>query len=324
MSEITNDGKNGGITKGKRHNKGGIKAIVVDTGQLVELEGGEVIINREASRKHCKQLSIINQSAGNGVPIPCDDISEIQNSYELGGQLSLFDEAVIDITVDPKNLEPAELEQRIISISKKYSDEFEPILKYQKEEIEQQRQALLIWIKKPENNVKVIIAFSGGKDSVAMVLRCIYEFKIPKSQIELWHHDVDGDGEDIFDWKCTKSYCKAFAKEMGIPILFSYSGGGIMKEVLRGVGTNEKRIPYDPPRYRQNTTTDSAGNIFVKEGSEIFKTDVPETRQPMYFQIDEGGEFFKADPRELKKDFAAKGKFPAVVNTKFSRILAMN
>lgn len=321
MTDKTNDGKKGGITKGKRHSQGGIKAVVVDTGQLVELEGGEVIINREASRKHCKQLSLINQSAGGGVPIPCDDITEIQGNFEQGGQLSLFDDFNVESDIDPKELQPAKIEKRISEIANKYSDEFEPILKFKKEEIEQQRLALLSWIKNPANKVKVIIAFSGGKDSVAMVLRSIFEWKIPREQIELWHHDVDGDGEDIFDWKCTKSYCKAFAKAMGVPILFSYSGGGIMREVLRGVGTDEKRIPYDPPRYQQIKTKDENGNEIIKQGAELFKTDQPETRQPIYFQVEPDGEFMKSEPRAYKGnwaqdtgDFKVKGKFPAVVS----------
>jgi acyl-coenzyme A synthetase/AMP-(fatty) acid ligase len=69
MAEKTNNGKKGGWLVGKRHYSkdgkplGGIKAIVTDAGgKPVELEGGEVIINREASRKHWKELSRINQS----------------------------------------------------------------------------------------------------------------------------------------------------------------------------------------------------------------------------------------------------------------------
>ena len=62
----TSDGKKGGLLKGKPHNDskgnpvGGIKAVVSDTKQMVELEGGEVIINKEASKKHWKELSKIN------------------------------------------------------------------------------------------------------------------------------------------------------------------------------------------------------------------------------------------------------------------------
>jgi hypothetical protein len=93
----TSNGKNGGLLKGKRHYDkngkplGGIKAIVTDTGQAVELEGGEVIINREASKKYWKELSKINQSAGGGVPIlPPDSVEANTDEYKLGGRTIEF------------------------------------------------------------------------------------------------------------------------------------------------------------------------------------------------------------------------------------------
>jgi len=76
QKKITNNGKKGGMLKGKPHydkqgnSVGGIKAVVTDAGgKPVELEGGEVIINKEASKKYWRELSKINQSAGNGVAI---------------------------------------------------------------------------------------------------------------------------------------------------------------------------------------------------------------------------------------------------------------
>lgn len=78
----------------------------------------------------------------------------------------------------------------------------------------------------------ILVAFSGGKDSVAMVLHLL-EIGIPKSRIVLHHHDVDGQGERLFDWECTDSYCRAFAKKMELPILFSYRKGGISREIYR-------------------------------------------------------------------------------------------
>ncbi len=85
----TSDGKKGGLFVGKSHDKGGIPAIVVDTGQLIEVEGGEAIINQEATKKFWKELSEINQSAGDGNPIPppqsfSDDVSK----YNNGGKIS--------------------------------------------------------------------------------------------------------------------------------------------------------------------------------------------------------------------------------------------
>ena len=100
MSKIqtkkTNSGLEGGNLVGKPHeNKsgksvGGIKAVVTDNnGQPVELEGGEVIINKEASKRHWKELSRINQSAGNGVAIgpPVDPHEADPDEYKTGGKI---------------------------------------------------------------------------------------------------------------------------------------------------------------------------------------------------------------------------------------------
>lgn len=85
----TNNGKKGGLLNGKPHSKGGIKAVVTDSNQMVELEGGEVIINKEASKKHWKELSRINQSAGGGVPIlPPNESDADPDEYGKGGTIT--------------------------------------------------------------------------------------------------------------------------------------------------------------------------------------------------------------------------------------------
>jgi 3'-phosphoadenosine 5'-phosphosulfate sulfotransferase (PAPS reductase)/FAD synthetase len=127
------------------------------------------------------------------------------------------------------------------------------------------------WILDPANNVSTIIAFSGGKDSIAMVLKAL-DMGIPKERIELWHHDIDGEGEDLFDWKCTKSYCIAFAKAFGVKILFSYRKGGIVREI-----------------YKNN-----------------------ELSQPVFFQKEMGGEFFTWTPKDNPEFYNTRLKFPSV------------
>lgn len=77
-----------------------------------------------------------------------------------------------------------------------------------------------------------IVAFSGGKDSVAMVLHLL-EIGVPKDKIHLHHHDVDGGGENLWDWGGTTSYCEAFADALGLELFFSYRKGGIDQEMLR-------------------------------------------------------------------------------------------
>jgi hypothetical protein len=93
---VTTNGKKGGNLIGKPHrNKdgksvGGIKAIVTDANSRpVELEGGEVIINKEASKLHWEELSRINQSAGGGVPInkPRDPHIDNSTDFESGGKI---------------------------------------------------------------------------------------------------------------------------------------------------------------------------------------------------------------------------------------------
>jgi 3'-phosphoadenosine 5'-phosphosulfate sulfotransferase (PAPS reductase)/FAD synthetase len=84
-----------------------------------------------------------------------------------------------------------------------------------------------------KNNLPIIVAFSGGKDSVAMVLYLL-ELGIPKERIHLHHHDVDGNSyRPIFDWECTKDYCRAFAQAFGLKLFISYREGGIYREINR-------------------------------------------------------------------------------------------
>ena len=78
-----------------------------------------------------------------------------------------------------------------------------------------------------------VVAFSGGKDSLACLLHLL-ELGIPKSKIELWHHRIDGAESDLlFDWICTDDYIKKIGEAMRIPVYFSWREGGLEKEMLR-------------------------------------------------------------------------------------------
>lgn len=137
-------------------------------------------------------------------------------------------------------------------------------------DFEEKRKKVIEWI--IGEKVNVLIAFSGGKDSVAMALYLHQELKIPKERIELWHHEVDGRGEALFDWPCTKSYCLAFVKAFGFKLLFSYREGGIVREI-----------------FRKN-----------------------ETMQDVYFQDKADGEFLLAESQKKDRFFNTRLKFPAV------------
>lgn len=84
----------------------------------------------------------------------------------------------------------------------------------------------------PARDTKYLVCFSGGKDSIDMVLYLL-ELGVAKENIILHHHEVDGRGEPLFDWKVTTQYCRAFAQALGLTILFSYREGGIVREMFR-------------------------------------------------------------------------------------------
>lgn len=123
----------------------------------------------------------------------------------------------------------------------------------------------------PTKKTRFIVAFSGGKDSIAMVLHLL-ECGINKWDIELHHHEVDGRGKNVFDWKCTTSYCQAFADAFDLPIYFSYRNGGIVREMLRQ----------------------------------------KETTQDVYFQREVGGEFICLPAKQEERFLTTRLKFPAI------------
>lgn len=97
----TNNGRKGGLLKGKSHLKGGIKAIITDTNKPVELENNEVIIKASAVLDPTVKtligtnqqiLSKINTQAG-GVPIvkPIDGVAKKE-----GGTISATRHLLID------------------------------------------------------------------------------------------------------------------------------------------------------------------------------------------------------------------------------------
>ena len=89
----------GGITKGKSHKEGGIPMVVKSTGQNVELEGGEGVVNKTNmadTKLHdfegkkmtkCEIASEINSDGGNGVEIDCDGITGKKYKHEDGGRI---------------------------------------------------------------------------------------------------------------------------------------------------------------------------------------------------------------------------------------------
>lgn len=84
---------------------------------------------------------------------------------------------------------------------------------------------------------RIIVACSGGKDSIATLLHLL-DCGAPVDRMELWHHDVDGQGEAFMDWPSTTPYVHALASHFGLPCYLSWREGGLKGEILReGVPT---------------------------------------------------------------------------------------
>ncbi len=79
----------------------------------------------------------------------------------------------------------------------------------------------------------IIVCFSGGKDSIACLLRLL-DLGVDRRKIELWHHDVDGaEGSHLMDWLFMHDYVRKFGEMMNIPIYFSWLEGGFEGEMLK-------------------------------------------------------------------------------------------
>ena len=81
---------------------------------------------------------------------------------------------------------------------------------------------------------RVLVAFSGGKDSLAALLHLL-DLGVPPERIELHHHDVDG-GEAFMDWPCTPAYVRALGAAFGVQTYFSWRAGGFAAQLGRDGG----------------------------------------------------------------------------------------
>lgn len=91
------------------------------------------------------------------------------------------------------------------------------------------------WTPDLDSYDRIVIFYSGGKDSAACLLHLL-ELGVPPHKIELHHHSVDGleeSGDGMFDWPVTHSYVEAVGRAFGIPVFMSYREGGIERESLR-------------------------------------------------------------------------------------------
>lgn len=80
---------------------------------------------------------------------------------------------------------------------------------------------------------RIIVLFSGGKDSLACVLDLL-DRGVPREKIELWHHDIDGGHPTRkMDWPVTQNYVRAIAEYLGLTLRTSWRVNGFWGEVYR-------------------------------------------------------------------------------------------
>jgi 3'-phosphoadenosine 5'-phosphosulfate sulfotransferase (PAPS reductase)/FAD synthetase len=84
----------------------------------------------------------------------------------------------------------------------------------------------------------IVVALSGGKDSVACLLEVIRrcdELGVPRSRIEAWHQCVDGapGSESVWDWPVTDAYCAALCRVLGVTFRRQWRDGGLTAELAR-------------------------------------------------------------------------------------------
>jgi len=83
---------------------------------------------------------------------------------------------------------------------------------------------------------KILVQFSGGKDSLMMLLRLL-SLGVDKKKIQLWHQCIDGKGdgltEHFMDWPSTEGYVKAIAEYFQVPLIWSWRERGFHGELFR-------------------------------------------------------------------------------------------
>ncbi len=91
---------------------------------------------------------------------------------------------------------------------------------------------------------RVVVAFSGGKDSLAALLH-LFDLGVSPTAIELHHHLVDGRGPVLMDWPVTPAYVAALADHFGLALYHSWREGGFRREMARD------GVPTAPIRFEQ-------------------------------------------------------------------------
>lgn len=113
---------------------------------------------------------------------------------------------------------------------------------------------------------RFIVAFSGGKDSLACILHLL-DLGVDPGKIELWHHDVDGHAEVYMDWPCTPAYCRAVAAHLELPIFFSWKVGGFRGEMMRNNQPTDVTAYEVPPTFKPKGPQKNKPRVWAAGGN---------------------------------------------------------
>lgn len=146
----------------------------------------------------------------------------------------------------------------------------------------------------------VIVAFSGGKDSLACVLHLL-ELGVDPARIELWHHDVDGrEGSDLMDWPATRGYCRAVARALGLPLYCSWKVGGFEREMLRA-DARTAPIRFEQPDGTVGQVGGTAGKLATRRRFPQVSADLSVRWCSAYLKIDVCARAIANQPRFVGK-----------------------
>ena len=108
----------------------------------------------------------------------------------------------------------------------------------------------------------IVVAFSGGKDSVAALI-AVREAGVEPGRIELHHHLVDGRGPAFMDWPSTEGWCRAVADGFGLPLYLSWREGGFLAEMLRD-GQPTAPVRFETPGWNRLGSAGGAGKVVTR------------------------------------------------------------
>ncbi len=177
---------------------------------------------------------------------------------------------------------------------------------------------------------RIVVAFSGGKDSLATILHLL-ELGVPRSKIELWHHAVDGapGSRSFMDWPVTESYCRAVAQSLDLTLRFSWREGGFLREMLRD-GT-----PTAPTSFEASdgtvVTTGGKGPGGTRRLFPQVSADLKVRWCSAYLKIDVAAIQFRNDPAfkagkflictgERRQESTARSRYPAIERHKTTKV----